>query len=104
MWHPLGHYVLSAPSFGKENSKSAKGPTFSAQTSVWNFMKIRPNLSDGDPHLPRGEDGLYQFDPPRAFSARKADTSGAALDGFLPDPEKITIRLCGNRAILRPNS
>ena len=42
---------------------------------------------------PTTGDGLRQFDPPGALSARKAVTLGDALGGCLSDPKKIVVKL-----------
>ena len=43
--------------------------------------------------VPWAADGLYQFDPPRTFTARKAIALGDASDGCLPGAEKIVTKL-----------
>ena len=53
----------------------------------------RPTLPNGSLRLPCGEDGLYQFDPPRTFSACKAGTWEAALHGRLSDSRTIITKL-----------
>ena len=50
-------------------------------------------MSKGRLRLPYPKDGLYQFDPPCAFSARNAVTLGEALDGSLSDSTKMLKRL-----------
>ena len=50
-----------------------------------------PNLPHGGLREPYTEDGSYQSDPPRTFSARKAVTLGDSMDSCLSDPRKIAM-------------
>ena len=51
------------------------------------FSDKRPNLANGGLHLLHEEAGLYRFDPPRTFSARKGGTWGGATNSCLSDPK-----------------
>ena len=48
------------------------------------------------------EDGPYQLEPPRAFTACEAVTLGDTWDGCLPDPEKIVMKLHANSGHASP--
>ena len=56
------------------------------------FTSKRPNLSSGGLRLPYSEDGLYQRDPPRTFSACGAVSPGDVLDGGPSGPKKIVAK------------
>ena len=61
------------------------------------LINKRPKLPNGGVPLPNAENGSYQFDPPRTFSACKAVTLGDSLDGCSSDPKKIVVKLHLNR-------
>ena len=82
----LMHRVLSVVPLEGGRSKSEKRPTSAASYFVWAFSKERPNLTNGGARLPYREDGLYPFDPPRAFLSCEAGTWRVAMDGSLSDP------------------
>ena len=92
----LGHRAASVVSFGERNPKSVQGPTLSAAFFEWSSTEGHPNLPNGGLHLPFPEDGLYQFEPPRTFSACQAVTLGDALDRCLSDPNEISMGAYAN--------
>ena len=57
------------------------------------FTNKRPNSPHGGFRLPRAEAGPFHFEPPRNFSACKAETLGDATDGCPSDAGKIFVRL-----------
>ena len=89
----MGRSCPSVVDFGEGASRKVRRPMSSASLFGWAFVNWRPNLSNGGFHLPYTEDGLYQFDPPRTFSACKVVTMGDTLDGRLSGPNKIVMKL-----------
>ncbi len=69
----------------------------SASYFKWAFSKKRPIVPKCALGFAYEEDGLYQFYLPRAFSASKAVTLGAAADSCSSDPERIIMKLHVNR-------
>ena len=71
---------------GKGSTQSV--PQFSRDTDV-----NRPNLSNGGLHFPPTANGLYRFEPPSTFGARKAVALGDVLDPGASDPEIVAAKL-----------
>ena len=89
----MGPYILGVVDFGKDASRTARGPAVSASYFEWALTSKRPNLPNGRLHLLYTQDRLYQFGPPRTFSASKAVTLRDALDGCPSDPQNIARKL-----------
>ena len=82
----VGRYLLGAVDFGADASRRVRGLVVLASDFEWTFTSKRPNFSNRQLHVPHAEDGPYQFEPLRAFTARRAAALGDASDGCPPDP------------------
>ena len=70
-----------------------RGPQLAASYFAWAVADGRPDLSNGELHLPLTEDGLYRLEPSRVFSARTAVTMGDARDYSASGPGGIFAKL-----------
>ena len=92
----VGRYILCVVDFGEDASRQVRGPAVSASHFGRAFFRKIPNMPNGGLHLPYTEDGLYQFDPPRTFSACNAGSLGDSMDGCLPDPNRSVMKFRAN--------
>ena len=62
----------------------------------WPLLQKRPDLSNGELHLPSTDDWQLRFVPPVDFSPSTAVTHGDARDEGVSDHREIVMELRGN--------